>query len=73
MLYNVNVFSSRLIFWQFEQIVVFDIFLRKTFYFNHHLLERRAPSFALVRNLFVVVGGSGDDDGIDDPRKTSVF
>jgi len=73
MLSHVNVFNSRLIFWQFEQIVMFDIFQRKSYFYSHHLLEKRSPSFALVRNLFVVVGGSGDDDGIDDPRKTSMY
>ena len=64
MLYNVTIFGTRLISWQFEQIVVYDIFMRRCYFFSHHLLEKRNPSFAVVKNLFVIVGGKGDDEEI---------
>lgn len=73
MLYNVNIFGSYLICWQFEQIVLIDIFNRKSHFFVHSFLERRNPSYAVVRELFILVGGAGDNDGIDIETKKSSY
>jgi len=73
MLYNVNIFSANLICWQFEQIILIDIFNRKSHFFSHSHLERRNPSYAVVRELFILVGGSGEDEGIDVETKKSQY
>jgi hypothetical protein len=73
MLYEVNVFGSRLITWAFQQIVVYDIFQRKTFFYSDHLTEKFHPSFAVVRDVFVLIGGSGSDEEDVKAGQTSEF
>ena len=52
--------------------MVHDIFPRKFYFFNHYLLEKRSPSYAVVADKFIIFGGSGDDQEFL-PKQTTEY
>lgn len=74
MLYQLDVFGSRLVCWQFEQIVMYDVFSRKRSFFTHFKLERTWAAFAVIKNKFVLVGGlDTDHNALNDAKNKSEF
>lgn len=57
MLSQLDMQGSRLICWQFEQIVVYDVFSRRKFFYTHFKLERPWAAFSVIKNIFVLFGG----------------
>jgi hypothetical protein len=58
MLYEMmSLFGSRLVCWQFEQLVVHDVLSRQKHFFNHFNLERSLAAFAFVNNTAYLIGG----------------
>ena len=59
--------GSRIVCWQFEQIVIYDVLTRQSHFFTDYRLERQFSAFTLVAQTVYLIGGW--DEFTEDSRR----
>jgi hypothetical protein len=59
--------GSRIVCWQFEQIVIYDVLTRQSHFYTDYRLERQFSAFALVSRTVYLIGGR--DEFTEDSRR----
>lgn len=66
--------GSRIICWQFEQFVIFDVLTRERHFYQNYKLERSYACFTFVNSKAYLIGGQDDDhNSLHDGKNLSYY